>query len=107
MTETSKQKREHMEAMYDLLGIERPQPLFADGEIPTWTGLVNPTCPPEPEPSGQDILQTVRAFKEELAAFDDVPVHVGTVDGEAYFWPQRMVKEMEALWSPRMTRRKA
>lgn len=69
--------------------------------------MVNATCTSEREPSGQDILRSVRAFKQELAAFDDVPVHVGTVDGVAYFWPQRMVKEMEALWSPRMTRRKA
>lgn len=60
-----------------------------------------------PEPTAEDILQSMRAFKDLRDELDDEPVYVGTVDGEAHFWPRRLARQMDALWEPRIERRKA
>lgn len=50
-----------------------------------------------------DMLRTIRELKEAVARLDDVPVHVGAVDGVDYFLP-RKVADQARLWSPVMER---
>lgn len=81
MPPLSNQKRDHTDTIDSLLGIERPQPLFGPGDIPTWPGPVTSQVEPEREASGQDVLKAMREAREVLAAGEDESVFVGAVGG--------------------------